>query len=105
MFLQATSLLRKKDDIKKAIKKIVGDRADSLFSGSKFEDFIFWEERNGKWESVNFDYKNRGRRQSRKPQFVENGSIYIFKPEVIRKYNNRIGGKLSLYEMDFWQTW
>jgi len=63
------------------------------------------EERNGKWQSVNYDYKNRGIRQNRKPQFVENGSIYIFKPRVIRKYNNRIGGKLSLYEMEFWQTW
>lgn len=105
VFLQATSPLRKKDDIEKAIKKIVNDRADSLISGSKFEDFLFWEKRNEIWESVNYDYKNRGIRQDRNPQFVENGSIYIFKPEVLRKFNNRIGGKLTLYEMEFWQTW
>ena len=105
VFLQATSPLRKRDDIEKAIKKIVNDEADSLISGSRLEDFLFWEERNGKWESVNFDYKNRGRRQNRKPQFVENGSIYILKPEILRKFNNRIGGKLTLYEMEFWQTW
>jgi N-acylneuraminate cytidylyltransferase len=24
---------------------------------------------------------------------------------VLRKYNNRIGGKMALYEMEFWQTW
>ena len=101
--MQATSPLRKKDDIDKAIKKIINDKADSLISGSRFEDFLFWEERNGKWESVDYDYKNRGIRQN--PQFVETGSIYIFKPEIIKKYNNRIGGKLYLYEMEFWQTW
>ncbi|MCK4358969.1 MAG: acylneuraminate cytidylyltransferase family protein [Candidatus Cloacimonetes bacterium] len=105
VFLQATSPLRKQDDIEKAINKIIDDKADSLISGSRFEDFLFWEETNGKWESVNYDYKNRGTRQDRKPQFAENGSIYIFKPSVIRKYNNRISGKLSLYEMEFWQTW
>ena len=26
-------------------------------------------------------------------------------PEVLKKYNNRIAGKMVLYEMDFWQTW
>ena len=45
------------------------------------------------------------RRQDRNPQFVENGSIYIFKPEILYKLNNRIGGKMTLYEMEFWQTW
>jgi len=45
VFLQATSPLRKKDDIDKAIKKIIDDKADSLISGSKFEDFLFWEGR------------------------------------------------------------
>ena len=45
------------------------------------------------------------RRQDRKPQFVENGSLYMFKPEILYKFNNRIGGKMIMYEMEFWQTW
>ena len=105
VFLQATSPLRKKDDIENAIQQIINEQADSLISGSRFTDFLFWEKKNEIWESVNFDYKNRGIRQERNMQFVENGSIYIFKANIIRKYNNRIGGKLSLYEMEFWQTW
>jgi len=105
VFLQATSPLRKKDDIKNAIQQIINEQADSLISGSRFTDFLFWEKKHEIWESVNFDYKNRGIRQERNPQFVENGSIYLFKTEIIRKYNNRIGGKLSLYEMEFRQTW
>ncbi|MFC2121398.1 cytidylyltransferase domain-containing protein [Bacteroidota bacterium] len=105
VFLQATSPLRNPTDIDNSISQFIVNEADSLISGSKFNDFLFWEERNDNWESLNYDYKNRGRRQDRKSQFVENGSIYIFKPKIIRKYNNRIGGKLILYEMDFWQTW
>ncbi|MBN2012334.1 acylneuraminate cytidylyltransferase [candidate division KSB1 bacterium] len=105
VFLQATSPLRKQDDIQRAISVFKNKQADSLISGSLIEDFLIWEMRNGIWESVNFDYKNRGRRQDRNPQFVENGSIYIFKPEIIREYGNRIGKKMELYEMDFWQVW
>ena len=105
VFLHCTSPLRKKDDIDNAINLFIKDSADSLISGSLFEDFLFWENIDGKWRSINYDFTNRGRRQDRNPQFVENGSIYIFKPEVLRKYNNRIGGKMELYKMDFWQAW
>ena len=49
----------------------------------------------GEWESVNFDYRNRGMRQDRPTQFIENGSIYIFKPEILTTFGNRIGEKLS----------
>ena len=24
---------------------------------------------------------------------------------VLKKYNNRLGGKISSYKMEFWQTW
>lgn len=105
VFLQATSPLRKPDDIQKAIDRIIVDGADSLFSGAIFEDLLFWVNKKGAWESLNYDYKNRGIRQDRNPQFAENGSIYIFKPEVLKEYNNRIGRNFSLYKMQFWQTW
>ena len=105
VFLQCTSPLRKRDDINNAINLFIKESADSSISGSQFADFLFWENIDGKWKSINYDYMNRGRRQDRTPQFVENGSIYIFKPEVLRKNNNRIGGNMILYEMDFWQAW
>lgn len=105
VFLQATSPLRKPDDINNAILQMVLDDADSLFSGSRFDDFLFWEKDNDKLISVNFNYKNRGRRQDRLPQYVENGSIYIFKPNILFSNNNRLGGKISIFDMEFWQSW
>ena len=50
--------------------------------------------------SVNYDYRNRQRRQELAPQFMENGSIYLFKPWVLREHANRLGGKVALYVMN-----
>ena len=44
-----------------------------------------------------------GRRQDFKQQIIENGSFYIFTPEVIRNENNRFGGKIGNSKMEFWQ--
>jgi CMP-N,N'-diacetyllegionaminic acid synthase len=105
VFLQATSPLRKPQDIDRAIKLFFQEGADSLISVTRADDLTLWESRDGRWNSVNFDYRNRGMRQDRPTQFIENGSIYIFRPETLTTYSNRIGEKLSAYEMEFWQTW
>ncbi len=105
VFLQATSPLRKPGDIDRAAELFFREEADSLISVTRADDLTLWESRGGKWESVNFDYRNRGMRQDRSTQFIENGSIYIFTPETLVTFGNRIGQKLSVYEMEFWQTW
>jgi CMP-N,N'-diacetyllegionaminic acid synthase len=99
VFLQCTSPLRKDDDIDKAIVQFHHERADSLLSVSPAHSFL-WEQVDGVAESINYDYRNRLRRQDMNPQFRENGSIYIFKPWVLRENNNRLGGKISLYITD-----
>ncbi|MFP3043038.1 acylneuraminate cytidylyltransferase family protein [Treponema primitia] len=105
VFYQATSPLRQPFDTDKAVDLFYQENADSLFSATTLDDFTIWGERDGILQSINFDYKNRGRRQDRKPNFLENGSLYIFTPEVLRKENNRIGGKISIYIMPFWQSY
>jgi CMP-N,N'-diacetyllegionaminic acid synthase len=105
VFLQATSPLRKAEDIDRAVERFQREQADSLISVTKADDLTLWESGEGLWRSVNFDFRNRGMRQDRPSQYIENGSIYIFKPEVLKTYNNRIGGKMAVYEMEFWQTW
>ena len=104
VFLQATSPLRETKDIDKAIEKIISEKADSLFSGAAIGDFLIWRKTGEKLESVNYDYINRKRRQDCSEQFVENGSIYIFTPEILFQHNNRLGGKIVISEMEVWKS-
>ncbi len=100
---QVTSPLRETKDINNAIFKFVEGNYDSMFSASTTDDLFFWEESDTGIDSVNYDYKNRKRRQDIKEQIIENGSFYLFKPEIIKKYNNRLGGKIGHSKMEFWK--
>jgi CMP-N,N'-diacetyllegionaminic acid synthase len=104
VFLQATSPLREPSDIDGAVDWIRETGADSLFTSALLEDFFIYERRKGKFVSVNFDYQNRPRRQDLKPQYLENGSMYLFKPEVLSTYGNRLGGYIETYVMDMWKS-
>ena len=54
---------------------------------------------------MTIDYKNRKPRQLFKPTHVcQNGSIYMFKKEILTKFNNRLGKKINVYEMEEWQS-
>ncbi|HOI30237.1 MAG TPA: acylneuraminate cytidylyltransferase family protein [Melioribacteraceae bacterium] len=103
VFLQPTSPLRKNDDIKKAIFQIKNENADSLLSGVPAHHFI-WSKKKKYFHPLNYDYLKRPRRQDFF-QYVENGSIYIFKPWILKKNKNRLGGKITLYEMEDWQLY
>jgi N-acylneuraminate cytidylyltransferase len=100
---QVTSPLREVKDIDSAIELFQKEKYDSMFSASVAEDLFFWEESNTGIDSVNYDYKNRKRRQDFKEQIIENGSFYLFKPEVIINNNNRLGGKIGFSKMEFWK--
>lgn len=97
-FLQCTSPLRRNNDVQNALLQIINDDSDSLLSVCPNHRFIWKNTTNGP-VSINYDYKNRKRRQDLEPEFLENGSIYIFKPWVLKEKNNRLGGKVSLYLM------
>jgi YrbI family 3-deoxy-D-manno-octulosonate 8-phosphate phosphatase len=99
VFLQATSPLRRPGDVEAAIEMLGRERADSLFSGAPVHGFL-WRKHEGKLSSVSMDYQNRPRRQDVGHDFIENGSIYIFKPWVLRELNNRLGGKIVLFPQD-----
>lgn len=105
VFLQATSPLRHARDIDDAIDKLIVENLDAVFSGALLEDFLIWQ-KNSKdnLESVNYDYTNRQRRQDRKHQFVENGSIYVFRKDSFKKTKNRIHGKFDVSLMEPWKN-
>ena len=105
VFLQCTSPLRESGDIDNAIEYFIKNELDSLFSATNMKDLCLWRRFNKELKSINFDYKSRLMRQNIEPQFSENGSFYIFKPDILKKYNNRFGGKIGLYEMDSWKIY
>lgn len=103
--LQPTSPLRKPDNIDRALEQFFIERWDSCFSGAELEDFLIWRKnKDRQLLPINYDYQNRGRRQDRDVEFVENGSIYIFKRELFMKTGNRLGGRIGVSLMDFWQS-
>jgi CMP-N,N'-diacetyllegionaminic acid synthase len=103
--LQATSPLRQATDIDRAIDDYCEQGCDSLLSVALLDDFLVWQpdEKTG-FTSVNYDYHNRGRRQDRKAQYHENGSIYVFTPEMLRRLDNRLGGRIGVTVMPMWKS-
>jgi len=103
--LQATSPVRESTDIEKGLKEFRNKKYDSMFSGSLIGDFYIWEKnKKNELKSINYNFKNRQRRQKISEQYVENGSFYIFKPENIKKFNNQLSGKIGIAKMEFWKS-
>lgn len=93
VFLQATSPLRRPDDIDKALLAMERQKADSLFSARRLEGYTWTD--NG---SVHPNYDQRQPRQQQTAKVIEeNGSIYLFKPWVLRQTRNRLGGTIGVY--------
>ena len=104
VMLEPTAPLRKPGDLSNAINLFIEESWDSGFSGAELEDFLIWKrDENNDLVSVNYDYVHQTRRQDRQPDYVENGAIYLFKPEILYK-NNRFGGKIGISMMEFWQS-
>ncbi|ADZ89905.1 cytidylyltransferase domain-containing protein [Marinomonas mediterranea] len=100
ILLQATSPIRKKGAIDEAVSQMLEEGGDSLLSVSSFEHFLW---RDKKLPIASYDFKSRPRRQDLDPDqlsFVENGSIYVTKLNVLMANKNRLGGKICLYVMD-----
>ncbi len=99
VFLQATSPLRRDGDVSRAIATLDEHAADSLFSASPVHGFV-WRRHGGRLEALTYDPGERPRRQDIGEDLLENGSIYIFKPRVLERHGNRLGGKIAVYLMD-----
>jgi CMP-N,N'-diacetyllegionaminic acid synthase len=99
VLLQPTSPVRTGKQIDEAIEQLLREEADSLLSVVKSHTFL-WSPIDGSSHWVNYDWQNRPQRQQiTKEYFEENGSIYVFTSEHWERTHNRLGGKISLYEM------
>jgi YrbI family 3-deoxy-D-manno-octulosonate 8-phosphate phosphatase len=99
VFLQATSPIRRPGDVDGAVEELRRTGADSLFSACHVHGFV-WRREGDSLHSFSYDYQRRLRRQDSPEDLVENGSIYVFKPWVLRNTGNRLGGRIAVYLMD-----
>jgi len=104
VFLQCTSPARRIDDIDNAILQLRESNADAVFSGTPQRGFVWGVDTDGTPQSLTYDWQQRKRGQDMDPRFVENGSIYVFRPDLLRKTSNRLGGRIGIYEMDYWSS-
>lgn len=102
VFLQATSPLRRPDDISLALETLERETADSLLSACPVHGFVWRQggEGGGEPRALTYDPAARPRRQEIGEDLLENGSIYIFKPRILRETGNRLGGKIAVHLMD-----
>lgn len=98
--MQATSPIRGEDDLDRAIVKMYEEDLDSLLSVTEVEDYFNWRIGDNGPESINYDYKDRKPRQAIETRYLENGSFYIFRPDLLRETNNRLAGKIGMHVMD-----
>jgi N-acylneuraminate cytidylyltransferase len=99
--MQATSPIREALDLRNALDQIRREELDSLLSVVEVEDFFMWRQDDAVGpQSVNYDYLNRKPRQSIEKRYLENGSFYIFRPDLLRTQNNRLGGRIGMHVME-----
>lgn len=96
--IQATSPLLKSKHIDKMYDVYKNSDFDSMFTGVREKQF-HWIENNNKIEPVNYDYKNRPRRQDFAGLIAENGACYINSVGNIKNEKCRISGKIGVYEL------
>lgn len=100
VFMQCTSPLTRSYDIEGAIKLFLTGYDSVLSVTEDHGGFLCggftWDEDG---QSVNYDYKNRPRRQERKKTYRENGAIYITSKDNLLKHKNRLNGRVGIFEM------
>ncbi|MGV3589348.1 MAG: cytidylyltransferase domain-containing protein [Adhaeribacter sp.] len=95
VLVQATSPFTSTADFNAALQIYKEQNADSLLTCVRTKRF-FWT---ANAEPINYNFKNRPRRQDFNGILMENGAFYINKVENIKKDRNRLSGKIGIYEM------
>ena len=95
MLVQATSPLTQTVHFSEALQMYSGGYYDSMLTCVRNYRF-FWKEDGS---SMNYDYKNRPRRQNFRGMLMENGAFYINTVKNILASGNRLSGRIGIYEM------
>lgn len=95
MLVQATSPLTEAKHFTEALSMYEKENFDSILTCVRNYRF-FWNEDG---TSKNYDYKARPRRQNFSGILMENGAFYINTVANIKESQNRLSGKIGIYEM------
>ena len=99
VFLQCTSPFSLAKDIDGTIEKLIENDADCAFAGAEFNHFL-WNQKGEFMAGINHDEKvPRKRRQDLQPQYIEAGSVYVFKTRGFLKSKNRFFGRITMNEI------
>jgi len=106
MFLQATSPLREPAELDAAARTFSEQHLDSLFSAAPAGDFCLWKRAGDALESLNFDYRTRGRRQDKQGEstWIETGSFYLTEVRGLLQSGNRLHGRIGIQEVEPWKV-
>lgn len=95
MLVQATSPLTEAKHFSEALQIYSRNEYDSIITCVRNYRF-FWNEDG---TSMNYDYRNRPRRQNFHGMLMENGAFYINTVKNILTHHNRLSGRIGIYEM------
>lgn len=98
ILVQATSPLLTEEHLACAIETYENNNYDSMLSVVRQKRFC-WRRCEHGYESINYNYLNRPRRQEFDGYLVENGAFYINTREGLLKDKCRLSGKVGIYEM------
>ena len=104
VLLQPTSPLRNSNHIDESILKLKKNQLDSILSVSESKALVWKKQKETQISPITYDPFNRKNRQKMNDKVLENGAIYITKTKTLFKSKNRLGGKISIYKMSFWNS-
>src|SRR6202000_541912 len=91
--LQATSPIREASDIDRALATFENDKLDSLLSVCEVEDYFNWRIGKDGPEPINYDYHDRRMRQQIEKRYLENGSVSVLGPRLLRRKKKQPRGR------------
>ncbi|REJ78557.1 MAG: acylneuraminate cytidylyltransferase family protein [Acidobacteria bacterium] len=103
--LQPTSPLRRPEDIDGSIHLLAESGADSVVSVLRVPHaynpkWVYWKSENGELALTSGDKEPVSRRQDLPDAFHRDGSVYVVRTKVLRKYENLYGRSVFGYEIE-----
>lgn len=96
--IQATSPMLTSNNIESMYENYIKTGCDSMFSAVREKQFHWIETENGV-QPINYDYKNRPRRQNFNGILAENGACYINTAGNIKQDKCRLSGIIAVHEL------